>query len=74
MGRNFNLYPITGPKPNKIHLRGRRRVRQNLPLIGEPQPPCELRKLFHYFSLEGHTYGRVKTQGPFSVTATTCSK
>ena len=51
-------------------------MRQNFSLIPEPQSPLQLRKLFDHFRFHGglHGYGRVKTHGPSSVTAITCSK
>ncbi len=45
---------------------------QHLLLIRQHEPKDLARQLFRHLGFDRH--GRVKTQGPFAVTATQCSK
>jgi hypothetical protein len=70
----FNFYFVARQQANEIPFLHSRRVRENLPAFAKVDPKYQLRQLFQNRSLTPAFHGLVKTQGPFEVTATQCSK
>ena len=70
MGRKRHLDPIAREKPQKIPDRPVTRMSQHLVPVIQLHPVDAVRRFLNYPGL----YGRVRTHGPFSVTATQCSK
>lgn len=68
----LNLYAVARQKPDPIPHRRSRAMRQNLRLVIQFEPVQQARQLFQHDRRYRH--GRVKTHGPFAVTATQCSK
>ena len=70
MRRKRHFDPIAREKPQKIPDRPVTRMRQDLVPVIQLHPVDAVRRLLNH---SGH-YGLVRTHGPFSVTATQCSK
>jgi hypothetical protein len=70
MGREHHFDPIARQEPQKIPNLLSTRMGQNLVPVIQLHPIDAVWRLFNHPGL----YGRVRTQGPFSVTATQCSK
>src|ERR1700736_1655947 len=76
-----HFHPVARPDPDEIDLRRSRRMREDYVLVLQLHPAGGVGHQFHHSRLQhralllaGHSYGRVKTQGPLAVTATQCSK
>jgi hypothetical protein len=70
MRGQFHFYPVARPEPDKILYRRSRRMRRHFLLVFQNQTVCRARQKLH----DSSNYGRVRTHGPFAVTATQCSK
>ena len=69
----LDFHAVARQQPDPIPLRRSGAVRQNLRLVSQLEPVDQARQLFHHDGLYP-VHGRVKTHGPFAVTATQCSK
>lgn len=67
----LDFHAVARQQPDPVPIRRSGAMGQNLRLVTQFQPVHQARQLFDY---RGFDYGLVKTQGPFSVTATQCSK
>ena len=77
MRRKLHTHPVSGPNPDEIRGRRSNGMRQNQILILQLHPDGRVRKKIDDNRVHLHAaprQGRVKTHGPFEVTATQCSK
>src|ERR1700682_4872280 len=70
--RQLHLDPVARNQPDEIAFHRAHYVRQHLPLVLQHDLVDGAGALFHHLGC--YLHGLVKTQGPFWVTATQCSK
>jgi hypothetical protein len=74
--RKRHSHPVPGADPYKIRDHRSGRMRNHAFIVFQTNPAGGMRKEFDHNRLHFHhsPYGRVRTHGPLSVTATLCSK
>ena len=68
----LDFHAVARQKPDPIPHCGSRAMREDLRFVTQLEPVQQARQLLNHNG--GHGHGRVKTHGPFAVTATQCSK